>query len=78
MLTVPVTYKGKDWDFPIQVVATGYTTKFVVELPETDVVFEKDDAGEFRAIIPDAENHKGKLPDAGLLEAIAAVLQSIS
>lgn len=77
MLTIPVTYKGQDLDFPIQVVAAGFTTKFIVELPETDVVFEKDDAGEFRAVIPDLENYKGKLPDAALLQAIAEVLQEI-
>jgi hypothetical protein len=78
MLTIPVQYKGQDIEFPIQVVATGYTTKFVVELQETDVVFERDDSGEFRAMIPDVENYKGKLPSPALLEAIAAVLQSVS
>ena len=44
---------------------------------ETEVFFERDDAGEFRALAPDADAKQLQSLDARLLQAIAQQLEVI-
>jgi len=74
---LPVTYRGQELEFPLQILQTGYTLKFVVTIGEAKMIFEKDDQGEYRAILAEAETYKGKMPEQGLLAAIHEVLQSL-
>ena len=75
LLTVP--YKGKEHEFETQLVITGYTYKFRVLINDVEVFFERDDAGEFRALAPDANEKQLHSLDAGLLQAIAQQLEAI-
>ena len=75
MLTVP--YNGKQHDFEMQLIVTGYVYKFMTTINETEVFFERDDAGEFRALAPDADAKQLQSLDARLLQAIAQQLEVI-
>ena len=76
-MTIPVTYKDREYDFPIEVVPQAYGMKFLVDVNEVLVVFETDDEGNLRAIIPDINNLKEKPPASELLQAIGQVLESV-
>lgn len=76
-LELPVTYKGKELLFPLKVVPQGYVYRFVVQIENLEVIYEKDDEGEYRAMIAKPDEYKGKLPERELLEAINEVIVSI-
>lgn len=75
MLTVP--YKGQQHDFETELIVTGYTYKFRTMINDTEVFFERDDAGEFRALVSGATEKQSQSLDAGLLQAIAQQLEEI-
>ena len=75
-LILPVTYKGKELEFPLQIVPQGYTYRFIVLIETVEVIFEQDEQGAFRAIANHAHEPK-HLPERGLLEAITVVIQSM-
>jgi hypothetical protein len=77
-LELPVTYKGQELLFPLKVVPQGYVYRFVVQIDDLEVVYEKDDAGEYRAVIAKPDEYKGKLPEKELLEAICEVIVSLT
>ena len=77
-LTLPVIYKGKEYSFPLKVVPQGYVYRFVLQIDEAEVTFERDEEGEYRAIISKPDEHKGKLPERALLEAISEVIISLT
>jgi hypothetical protein len=49
---IPCRYKGIDRQFTATFQAFGYTFRFHVDVDGTDVIFERDEEGSFRAIIP--------------------------
>jgi hypothetical protein len=54
----------------------GYIYKFEVDVYGINIFFEKDDEGNYRATIdPDKMSEKDKI-DVGLLETIAAFLET--
>lgn len=72
-----VDYKGTTLEVPAQLQLLGYLPRFVVSLPQSDVWFERDEEGAFRAILPpDAPPESSKL-DVALLQAIAAKIEAI-
>jgi hypothetical protein len=75
--TLPVSYNGAALEFPFRIVPQGYTIRYLVRVEETDLSFEKDDAGELRAIIVNPDEHKGRLPEQGLIAAIGAVFMQL-
>ena len=75
---LPVAYKGEELTFPARLVTAGFAPRFVVLVNEVEVVFERDDAGEFRALLPNAAEFTGKLPAHDLLEAIHASIVAIT
>ena len=72
---IPVTIRGEERTFTGRVQAWQYGLRFVVDVDGADVVFERDDAGEFRAIV--AEEHTGKPPEKEVIGAIVAVLEAL-
>jgi hypothetical protein len=74
---LPVTYKGKDLLFNGRLVAFAFSYKFYITIDERELVFERDDHGEFRVMKP--ENMLGEqIPiDSGLITEIIAVLEAI-
>jgi hypothetical protein len=49
--------------------------RFLVDIDGVEVVLERDDAGEFRAILP--EGFTGKPPDKEIIGGIIDVLQAL-
>lgn len=72
---IPVTIKGEERIFSAQVQAWQYGLRFLVDIDGNEIVLERDDAGEFRAILP--EGFTGKLPDKAIISAIIEVLQKL-
>jgi hypothetical protein len=74
-IEIPVTVHGVDRVFAAEVQAWRYGLRFLVDVDGVQVVLERDDAGEFRAILPDG--FSGKAPDKALVGAIIEVLESL-
>jgi hypothetical protein len=77
-LMLPVTYRGQEYAFPFRVVPQGFTMRYTVLVGDVEVVYERDDAGELRALIYNQDEITGKLPERGLLEAISAVIVQLT
>jgi hypothetical protein len=72
---IPVTVRGVDREFSAKVQSWRYGMRFLVDLDDVQVIFERDDAGEFRAVLP--EGFAGKAPDRDIVEGIAGVLNGL-
>jgi hypothetical protein len=72
---IPVQYKGREMEFETTLQRHGYVHSFHVNVDGTMVIYEKDEEGSFRALIPEGE--KGKVPEKGLLQAIGEVIEEI-
>ena len=69
---LPVTYKGEELQFPAQLLQTGYTHQFKVDVYGQEVLFEPDEERVYRAII-DPE----KLNKQISIELLRAITESI-
>ncbi len=76
-LEIPVTYRGEELSFPCRVVRTGYGYVFQVEVAGLPVTFEPDEEGNYRAAVGAAPEREARRLDAGLLKAIAGVIESL-
>jgi hypothetical protein len=56
---------------------TGYTHKFMVEVYGQTIIFEPDEGGDYRAVIPYDDINKAKNYDKDLLKSIATAIQGI-
>ena len=72
---IPVTVHGVDRVFAAEVQAWRYGLRFLVDIDGVQMVLERDDAGEFRAILP--EGFTGKAPDREVIGAIIDILQAL-
>ena len=72
---IPVTIHGEERLYMARVQAWQYGVRFFVDVDGVEVVVERDDAGEFRAILP--EGFSGKAPEREVVAAILAVLEGI-
>ena len=71
---IPVHYKQKDLLIPAGLQVQGYTYRIEAMINEVLIYFEKDDSGEFRALLPPETPATARLPEHGLIEAVAASL----
>ena len=72
---IPVEYAGAEREFEARVQVWQYGHRFFVDVEGVELVFERDDSGQYRALTP--EGYTGKLPDRGLVQAIAEVLDGL-
>jgi hypothetical protein len=72
---IPVVYRGEEMQFPASLVRRGYTYGLHVIIRHTIVVFERDEEGSWRALMPAEE--KGKPPETQLLQALADAIEEI-
>lgn len=72
---VPVIYKGKELFFNGRLATFSYGYKLYIDVDGTEVVIERDDHGDLRAILPDAASEKNI--DKGLIEAIIEVFREL-
>jgi hypothetical protein len=75
VLYIPVDYAGVEREFEARVQVWQYGHRWFIWVEGVELVFERDDSGEYRALTP--EGYTGKLPDRGLVEAIAGVLDAL-
>ena len=75
--SITVPYKGKEREFNVNMIVTGYTYKFFVEVDETGIIFEKDEEGNFRAMKaePFNETSNRKEADVELLKLIQQAIE---
>jgi hypothetical protein len=76
LLNIPVTYQGKELEFEGRFFAYGYIHRIEVNIYGTLLLFEPDEERNYRAILADGQT--GKLPEPGLIGAIAAQLESLT
>jgi hypothetical protein len=74
---LPVTYKGKDFFFPSELISTGYSYKILVNVFDMIVSYEPDEERNFRAILTEEFMQDAHKIDKGILEEIANSLISI-
>jgi len=73
-----ILYKGQEQHFPAKLLLQGYTHKFQVTLPETDVFFEPDEEGQYRVIkMPGQEEKDLSKIDKVLLAEIQKKIEEI-
>ncbi|HWB90387.1 MAG TPA: hypothetical protein VG605_00985 [Puia sp.] len=72
---IPVSIRGTERIFPAQIKAWQYGLQFIVDIDGTPVTLERDDAGEFRALLQ--EGFSAKVPDKEIITAIIQVLQAL-
>ena len=77
-LLLPVTHRGKEYEFRMKISASGYVPRYFVWINEVEVVFERDDEGAFRAIIYNPEVAPGPLPETSLLESVGSTLEQLT
>jgi hypothetical protein len=75
VIEIPVTIRGEERSFPAQVQAWRYGMRFLVDVDGVEMTLERDDAGEFRALLP--EGFTSKPPDREVIAAIIEVLQTL-
>ena len=72
---IPVVYKGVAQQFEATLRHWGYSHAFHVKVGETMVIFERDEEGNYRAVIPPEE--RGKAPERELLQVIGEAIEGI-
>jgi len=72
---IPVDYQGVEREFEARVQVWQHGHRWFVMVEGVELTFERDDAGQYRALTP--EGYTGKLPDRGLVQAIAEVLDAL-
>ncbi len=71
-----VEHNGKPLAFETRLLRLGYTYKLSVMVDEIEIMFERDEEGGFRAIVPEGVDEKNKRTiDPSLLQAIAQTIQ---
>lgn len=75
---LPVTFNGKEMEFPSRLLNYGYTVKLEVDIEETKVLFEPDEERNWRALISFEDVQANKKLKADLLKAIAEVIGEIT
>ncbi len=75
VVEIPVEIGGVEQVFSARVQAWRYGLRFWVDIDGVEILLERDDAWEFKAVLP--EGFDGKVPDKELVAAINEVLHRI-
>lgn len=74
-IEIPVEIHGTEQIYLGRVQAWQYGLRFLVDVEGVEMTLERDDAGEFRALLP--EGFGGKLPEKEVVAAIIRVLENL-
>jgi hypothetical protein len=72
---IPVEINGIERVFAARLQAWQYGLRYFVDVDGAEIILERDDAGEFRAILP--EGFTGHAPNKAVIGAIIEVLQAL-
>ena len=75
-LEIPVTYKGKELALGAHALRVGYVNHIIVDVHGTPITIERDEEGNYRALIAPEDANSHKL-DLGLIKALVKVLESL-
>lgn len=73
-IPLPVKHLGVSYEFPLTLVKLGYIYQLHIEVNGHVLIFEKDDAGEYRVISSVGEQ---KSIDKSLITSIIATLEEL-
>lgn len=74
---IPVIHGGQETDFEASIRPYGYTYRIAVDLFGTEVVFEPDEEGSYRALISPDQIIVNSSINRELLAAIIQVLETV-
>lgn len=74
---LPVLYKNKEIHLPATLLAYGYTYKLQIAINETLVLFERDEEGEWRALVAPDDAAANKNIEPELLQAIVVAIETV-
>jgi hypothetical protein len=74
---IPVQYKVEQLLFPAQLVLFGWTHRIQVTIANTIIFFEKDEEGQWRALVEPETLQHNKAIDIELLGAMAYSIDAI-
>ena len=85
---IELDYKGVARAFEARLTVFGYSHRFHVDVEGMEVLFERDEEGSYRAMVPQMPENApermergmaglGTVPEAGLLRAIAEAIERI-
>lgn len=68
--TITVLHNGKEKEMTGRLRISAYTHQFLFNIGDAEIILEKDDEGNFRAIIPVVISNAGPKPDPSLVSAL--------
>jgi hypothetical protein len=74
---LPVSYKGKELLFPGQLHQYGYSQKIEIHVNGVSVFFEKDEEGNWRALVDPLELEKNRSLNSELIQAVACSIEEV-
>jgi hypothetical protein len=74
---LPVECKGQELMLKASLLVTGYTHKFNVDVNGQNIIFEPDDEGSYRAVIPYDDIDNNSSVDKELIKLIATTIEKI-
>jgi len=75
--TLNFFFKEMPQEIPCRLRSSAYTYQFLCTVDETELILEKDDEGNLRAIEADPFSAKKTRPDPGLVRAMIAEMERI-
>ncbi len=73
--TLTTNYKNEDRNYEAELRAYGYTYKIAIMIDDTEILFERDEEGSFRAVMPQVDAKK--IPDRQLIQLITEELERL-
>lgn len=74
---LPVRYKDKELLFPAALESFGWTHRIIADVYGTRVSYERDEEGQWRALVSAEDLEANKHIDVALLEAIAHAIEDV-
>ncbi len=74
---IPITYRQKEVQIPATLQVTGYTYRIETLIEGVVFHFERDDSGDFRAILAPDTPPTAKMPDTLLIQSVAEALTEL-
>ena len=74
-IEIPIEIRGTERVYLGHVQAWQFGLRFLVDVDGVEMTLERDDAGEFRALLP--EGFAGKMPDKEVIAAIIQVMEAL-
>jgi hypothetical protein len=74
---LPVHYKNKELFFPGKLESFGWTHRIVVDVYGTTVSYERDEEGQWRALVSTGNREVNKDTNVALLKTIADAIKEV-